>query len=320
MIIFDFFDTKGRMVDENSLLYHYTSLDTLNAMLLEDADFYCTHFQALNDDSEIEIGMIITEKYLQEKFGWSSNGCVLFREVFKAILDDYQFGVPWIMSFSKEKDSLNQWGMYTDRIKGGVAIGFHVGQIWSAIDRFPGCYSKNALKSNGDKGDMSAFELRLLPCLYVESDVELIKELLETCLSIHEKELQRIGSARTIKDLQLTDFHDAITSILQVCTVIKHEAFKNEKEVRLILLPKIKNIDDCELIGGKPRWKTYVRQTRYEGFGSPIRKPLRGMIKEVVISPHGDVGMLWRTIRFLLNKYKMNWCALEKSVLPYNGR
>ncbi len=46
----------------------------------------------------------------------------------------------------------------------------------------------------------------------------------------------------------------------------------------------------------------------------------REMIMEVVISPHGDVGMQWRTVRFLLDKYKMNWCVLEKSVLPYNGR
>ena len=103
-------------------------------------------------------------------------------------------------------------------------------------------------------------------------------------------------------------------------SVIKHEAFKNEKEVRLVLLPMTKSLSDCELIGGKPRWKTYVCETRKEGICNPKRRALRGMIKEVMISPHGDADMLWTTARFLLDKYDMIWCKLEKSALPYNAR
>ena len=313
-------EKKPNVFNEKGMLYHYTSIGTLEKFFADNGDFYCTDFRVLNDSSEMMVGMGMALKYLQSEFKWSEMKCAWFRENYKVLVGGGEIVTPWVMSFSAEKDSLNQWGMYTKRESGGVAVGFDVGQLANAIDRWPGCYSKDAIPQDGEKGNERKFELLLLPCLYAVTDEKVINGLFDVRLKPHADVFGRIGEASVAQEISSDDFTRAIISILEISAIIKHEAFRNEKEVRLVLLPMTKSLVDCELIGGKPRWKTYVAETRKEGYGNPKRKPLRGMIKEVIISPHGDTDMLWTTVRFLLDKYEMSWCALEKSTLPYNAR
>ena len=321
MTMYDFLSEKKKdAFNGKGILYHYTSIDTFQKLLADNGDFYCTDFRVLNDSSEMMMGMELALKYLSVVFTWSEMKCVWFRENYKMLVGGGGIVTPWVMSFSCERDSLNQWGMYTDRERGGVAVGFDISLVNSAIGRWPGCYSKAALTSEGEKGLDKKFELQLLPCLYAETDKDTINELFDMRLKPHADVFRRIGEASAAQEIPADDFTCAIISILEVSAIIKHEAFRNEKEVRLVLLPMTKSLADCELIGGKPRWKTYVCVTRKEGHGNPKREPLRGMIKEVLISPQGDPDMLWTTVRFLLDKYEMSWCTLEKSSLPYNGR
>lgn len=321
MTMFDFLcQRKLECFDEQSVLYHYTSVDTLNKFLEDSGDLYCTHSQVLNDSSELKMGMVAVDKYLQEMFDWSASKAAWFRENYNRLVSGKDIVVPWIMSFSQERDSLNQWGMYTDRVKGGVAVGFRMAELWGAIDRFPGAYSKAVLRPNEEKGTSRAFELRLLPCLYAKTDAKLIHSLFDEVLLPHKASFKAIGDAASIDDINPKDFTGAIFAILEVSSIIKHEAFKHEKEIRLALMPMTKSLVDCELIGGKPRWKTYISETLKEGIGNPRRKALRGMIKEIMISPHGDTDVLWTTVSCLLEKYEMTWCSLERSALPYNAR
>lgn len=325
MTMFDFMRRKmPEYFDEKAILYHYTSVDVLNKFLEDEGDFYCTHFGLMNDSSEMMMGLSIAESYLRKKFKWSEMTCIWFRDNYNLLVRSGNVVVPWVMSFSRARDSLNQWNMYTNRETGGVAVGFKMGLLWYELGRTPGCYSKVALKANGEKGEIQdkAFELKLLPCLYAESDAILIEELFQEFLLPHESTFRRIGEVTTSKEIDPVDFTEAIFSILEVSSIVKHEAFKNEQEIRLVLLPMTKSLADCELVGGKFRWKTYVCKTRKEGVVTkPTLKALRGMIKEVMISPHGDTDMLWTTVRCLLDKYEMDsWCKLEKSALPYNAK
>ena len=324
MTMFDFLCQKmPENFEEKVVLYHYTSIDVLNKFLEDDGDFYCTHFGVLNDSSEMIMGLSIAENYFRKRFKWPELKCAWFRKNYNLLVRSGNIVVPWVMSFSRERDSLTQWGMYTNRKTGGVAVGFEMGLLWNEMDRLPGCYSKVALTANGKKGDIQdrAFELRLLPCLYAEKDEKLIEELFQEFLLPHETAFRKIGDVTSIKEINPSDFATAIFSILEVSSIIKHDAFKNEKEIRLVLLPMTKSLADCELIGGKPRWKTYVCETRKEGDGMKVtRKALRGMIKEIVVSPHGDTDMLWTTARCLMDKYDMSWCKLKKSALPYSAR
>ena len=85
----------------------------------------------------------------------------------------------------------------------------------------------------------AAFELRLLPCLYSVTDERIISELLEKRVGEHAEAFERIEH-ENLKDIALKDFTKAVNSILEVSTIIKHEAFVNEKEERIRLFPVIR--------------------------------------------------------------------------------
>lgn len=321
MTIYDFlWERRKELLKGEGLLYHYTSLGTFEKLLEDDGDFYCTNALMLNDDSELVSGLDIIQKHLKEKFGWTEDRMRWFAVGYRKLIAEGAIVLPWIMSFSRAKDSLTQWGMYTDRQKGGVSIGLRRDSLWDAIDRLPGRYSKVAIDSDSNGSSKSAFILRLLPCLYAETDQELINELFEFRGTQSQDVFKRIGRVAHSEDIDPRDFQVALMTILEVAVLVKHEAFRNEQEERLVLLPKTNVLQDCKILGGKPRWQTYIAETRKEGEGKASLKFLRGMFQEVMISPHGDRQSLWLTTRFLLEKYGMNFCELKCSELPYNGR
>lgn len=321
MTIYDFlWERREELSKGEDLLYHYTSLETFEKFLEDDGDFYCTNALMLNDDSELVSGLGIMQKYLKEKFGWTEERIRWFAIGYRTLIAEGAIVLPWIMSFTRARDCLTQWGMYTDRRDGGVSIGLRRDSLWDAIDRLPGRYSKVAIASDGKESLKTAFVLRLLPCLYAESDKKLINELFESRGMKCQDALRRIGGAAHSEDIDPGDFQLALMTIVEVAVLIKHEAFKNEQEERLVLLPKTNVLQDCKILGGKPRWQTYIAETRKEGVGRSELKYLRGMFQEVMISPHGDRKSLWLTVRFLFEKHGMDFCSLKRSELPYNGR
>lgn len=321
MTIYDFlWERRKELFKGEDLLYHYTSLETFEKFLEDDGDFYCTNALMLNDDSELVSGLDIMQQHLKEGFGWSEERMQWFAAGYRKLIAEGAIVLPWVMSFTRAKDCLSQWGMYTDRRNGGVSIGLRRDSLWDAIDRLPGRYSKVAIASDSKEPFEPAFILRLLPCLYAESDKKLINELFEFRGTQCQDALKRIGVASRSEDIDPRDFQLALMTLLEIAVLIKHEAFRNEQEERLVLLPKTSVLQDCKILGGKPRWQTYIAETRKEGVGKPALKFLRGMFQEVMISPHGDRKSLWLTMRFLLEKHDMNFCDLKCSELPYNGR
>lgn len=317
MSIFDFlWQRRGEFFVEEEMLYHYTTLEILERFLEDEGDFYCTNPLMLNDDSELILGLDIAMRYLKEKYGWSEECIERFKIGYKRCIEEGVIVVPWIMSFSREGDSLSQWGMYTDRKEGGVAIGLRRDSLWSAIDRLPGHYSKITCNPESDQG----FELRLLPCLYAESDEKLIHELFKQRSVEYQDAFRHLGRLTSYEDMDLKDFNKVAVTIMEISVLVKHESFKQEKEERLILLPKTHSLQDCKILGGKARWQTYIRETQKEGIGNIKYKALRGLFREVKISPHGDTRRSWQLVKFLLKRYNMDYCELKCSELPYNGR
>ena len=182
-------------------------------------------------------------------------------------------------------------------------------------------HEKNGVKVI-ERGSEAAFELRLLPCLYSVTDEKIISELLETRLGEHAEAFERIGG-KNLNDINPKDFTVAVRSMLEVSTIIKHEAFVNEKEERLIVMPMTHNYFDCEVLGGKIRWKTYVENVLKENKSicNQRYRFLRGMIKEVLVSPHGNQPMILMMAKLLLEKYEMkDYCDLNPSQLPYKAQ
>ncbi len=317
MSIFDFlWQRRGEFFVEEEMLYHYTTLETLERFLEDEGDFYCTNPLMLNDDSELILGLDIAMRYFKEMYGWTKECVERFKLGYRKCIDDGSVVIPWIMSFSRAGDSLSQWGMYTDRKEGGVAVGLRRDNLWGAIDRLPGRYSKIASDSASSRG----FELRLLPCLYTKSDEKLIRELFELRSEEYQDAFRRLGRFSFHGDYDLKDLNMVVATIMEISVLVKHESFKQEKEERLILLPKTHSLQDCKILGGKVRWQTYIREAQKEGIGNIKYKALRGLFREVKISPHGDTRRLWQMVKFLLKRHNMDYCELKCSELPYNGR
>ena len=318
MRIWDFlFERKEESFVESEFLYYYTSFDTFCKFVANGGDFYCTNYKMLNDASEMAIGVDFVCDYLQKKLNWANESVSYFREVYLKSIASENVVIPWVMSFSRVQDSLHQWMAYTDSKQGGVAVGIRRAQLWSALDRDPGRYSKLAVMPDGTKGRNRAFELRLLPCLYAIRDKLLIEDLVAEMLSPHLSTFARMG--KTITLLRPDDLILAINAVLELSAVIKHDAFNAEEEERLILLPMTRSVIDCEMIGGKKRWRTYLSEVQKEGVMSAKYRGLRGIIREVVISPHGNHDELLDSVQRVLTENDMTFCRIEKSRLPYKG-
>ena len=105
----------------NGLLWHYTGLDTLEA-IVRSKKIRATHYTYLNDESEITIGCnIVLERLKRKKVDPKAI------ETVQSTLSSFQKKTSklmfYITSFSENGDSLYQWVAYTDHEKGGCAIG-----------------------------------------------------------------------------------------------------------------------------------------------------------------------------------------------------
>jgi len=316
MTIWDYlFTRKEECFGGSEFLYHYTSVDTFKKFVEEGGDFFCTDFRMLNDRLELMIGIEFVCKFLRDQLQWDELETLSFKNIYAHSILAEGVVVPWVMSFSRARDNLNQWRAYTDHRKGGVAVGIRRAQLWDAIDRLPGRYSKS-IELDSHSGDTrKGFELRLLPCLYAERDKRLIEDQVSEVLIQHLDVFRRIGvgdATRLSEDLIF-----AINSVLELSAIIKHDSFCYEEEERLVILPMTRSDADCTIINGKKRWRTYLAEVQREGVMSAKFRGLRGLIRDVVISPHGDSDALYTEVRELLDKYDMTFCSLEHSILPY---
>ncbi len=114
----------------------------------------------LNDDAEFRKGFAYFKQYCDRKYHDEKIAKMLmsyWTTVRK--LQMLYANTPWIMSFSTERDSLSQWRAYTDRKRGGVAIGFDKAKLEDAI------LERSKKASNG-------FSICLLPCIYYDSGID----------------------------------------------------------------------------------------------------------------------------------------------------
>lgn len=316
MRIWDFlFKHKESCFGESEFLYHYTSFDTLKKFVADGGDFYCTNYRELNDCSEMVIGVDFACKFFRRHLHWDDQKLDSFRTIYLQSIARENVVVPWIMSFSRAQDNLNQWRAYTNQQQGGVAVGIRRAELWNAIDRFPGRYSRSVeLNANTHVARMG-FELRLLPCLYAQRDEKLIEDLVSEMLLPHLQAFRRMG-ANDIMSRPL-DLILAVNAVLELSSIIKHDSFHDEEEERLILLPMTRSSADCSSVGGKLRWRTYISEVQKEGIMSEKFRGLRGMIREIWISPHGECDTLQLSAQKLLHENNMTFCSLRKSLLPY---
>lgn len=247
-------------------LYHYTSLGTSIAILGDANDgcgFAFTHYEFLNDRAEFTLGRDIALKWIEkrggEKFYWCNKDNKLATHILKQQKE--QSCVPYVLSFTTEKDSLPQWMSYSDKHSGGLAIGCRRKNIESVISNIN--YESLA--------DAHLSDVIFAPCIYCDgTDDQYLR-----CENILDAMFS--GCEYSWREESREEFIRWVAArLFQFAALVKSSEFRHEQEWRLVLRPK--NVDyasGIQFISGKPRLK-------------PGFVDLKSCVDCLMVSPHGD--------------------------------
>lgn len=195
------------------VLYHFTNAKVVCSILSGLSDLTCSDYRHLNDSVEWMIGVDYVKNYIEKKFRFG------LAEQFGDMVEDClssRYYAPWICSFSAHSDKAAMWAMYTDRGKGGYAIGLKKSHI-----------ERQVRMINETKPCMEAY---LLPCLYTDTDTEDIDRILDYIADSHSWDIEY--NARHTPE----EFGTLLLKYYLVMTyIIKDGSFDYENEWRLIL-------------------------------------------------------------------------------------
>ena len=218
----DFSDDLSRTLDDldaRPVLHHYTSGLGVKG-IVENRELWATHIYYLNDRSEYQatfehaLDLLPQRVLLQERLALAP----VLRDAIISQLTHYSDGRPpaiFVTCFSESHDDLSQWRGYTSP-GDGYAVTFYRDRL------------EDIAKSAG---------WRLMKCRYGDSAV--YRALIPTMekLILDHTETGPDNEARAAETVAQLQHH-----LQDVSPYLKHDAFKSEKEWRLISPP----MDDVE--------------------------------------------------------------------------
>ena len=233
-------------------IHHYTSIDGLKG-ILDTQVLFATHYDHLNDSSELRILRDAIPKHLEptvhdylmdrwklnssnkreiRKFGGipkmqkeisESLGYIHFDAAFSAIENAPALTAPYITSFcGLDVDSyeqrhglLSQWRGYA---KGGFSLVFDTEQLWNLCRKEIESYAYATIMLN--------------TVIYDDDELKFEREIGPFVESIK----QYIDGYLRGESVQESDNQNAVANITQFAR-LKHRAFTEEKEVRIVACP-----------------------------------------------------------------------------------
>jgi hypothetical protein len=197
-------------------LYHYTGIGSLLG-IAKTKSLWASNVYYLNDSEEIIYACDILDEVLAPRIAFGDYPQT------KDFLVQLQAWVGWFrthtynlfgFSLSEERSLLSQWRSYTPHGK-GVSIGF-----------FPETLNRMLKNCN----------VKLVKCIYERKDQEeLINDLINLLIATFEKNVSEIDVSKEHPSQCYHAFLEGYRGdVLQVLSMIKHGAFKEEQEWRLI--------------------------------------------------------------------------------------
>lgn len=209
-IIDEFIDT-----DNIKEICHYTSLNGLKS-ILKNKSIWFSDLDFLNDTSEMEYGLTMIRKYLDENSNNYDNNfiqkierlCATNKSDYLKLKEDLNSAY-YVMSFTIDEDSLPMWYYYTkDKEHKGCNIKFNKDLLMDSIKNLQN------FKENCIFGKV----------LYDESEqLNIIKKLFDKIYPIYQKENQ--------KNKILSQF---VVCLHLLAVFMKTKCFDVEKEYRLV--------------------------------------------------------------------------------------
>ena len=200
-------------------LYHYTGVRALQGIVESNAIFASNAYY-LNDSQELLHGLQLLRSAAGQRIPGSEPHEAEFLSHLVKWLDVFKDTIYpiFICSLSEEGSLLSQWRSYTTHGK-GVSVAFSPKKLASlAIQQ--GC--------------------QIAKCIYAgKQQVELMEELLTLCLTSFRQD--RLDLEKSESNIHLR-FHNYLEGFrfefLRVFAIVKHEAFAEEKEWRIIYADK----------------------------------------------------------------------------------
>jgi hypothetical protein len=199
------------------ILYHYTGVGSLLGIAKTEA-LWASNVYYMNDSKEITYACDILEEVLGSLLasGTYSNPEVEFLKQLKdwiSLCRTTTYSI-FVFSLSEKASLLSQWRSYTPHGK-GVSIGFAPEIL------------NNLVQSS---------RLRIAQCLYKKVEqVEVIRSLIDKLLTTFRQELPIIDTSKAHLSQCYHPFLEKFRGdVLQVLSIIKHKAFQEECEWRLI--------------------------------------------------------------------------------------
>lgn len=277
------------------VLYHYTTLDSLKKILdASSTVLRATHYSQMNDWKEIEIGYEILYDKLQAEKPFENEKVIfdLLNEIKNKMKHCY------LISFSKNADTLSQWRAYTSTASGGVCIGFYSKSLQTDRETFylspcsyTKCINSSSLIDCGSIIDIAKYRVSNEG----QKNIEIQSKKDEMSIQLLLAYGGKLTTINCLDDLEA------------FVTTVKHHGFYEEQEWRLIAVrPNIKKYPE----------KLSDKNKRFIEF--PF-KPVSA-ISKIIISPHGDKNKIRNVIECYKNKGILSEdCEVIDSQIPYRG-
>lgn len=311
-----------------SELYHYTTAAGLLGMLKNyktenpDLTMRATHCNYLNDRSEFFWGIKLCcnaiyeyekqnsipeeerlSKYIKDPYDESTTELFWF---YSSYINNIDYGFPYLISFSRAKDSLPMWGMYAKQ-GNGIALVFDE-------DRLQYTFSDSICKD----------------CIYCQDDemapvMDMIQEDYNKYLHEIRHEKSSISTWSTaLADIRLHNM------FRKIGPYVKHKSFEYEEEFRIVvsnpLTVSYKMGDDL------PAFESYSNTTSDKLSDNILFREKEGMIipyveqkisidylKGIIIGPTTDFDRQKEALRIFMRSKHIDTSHIEitKSKVPY---
>ena len=256
----------------SEILWHYTSIDTL-VKICTNLTMRATHYAFMNDAEEVKMGAnsILTAIEDMSKSPEDKEAFNYFSTRFNDLLGDPILNLFYIISFSKARDALSQWRGYTPAC-GGCAIGFDALKLGQAL-------SNKTDSKHGIRHGSMAF----VDCVYPKT-----KREIQLTATSFLKRIKDIYNSRNENNQGVIDAKISLEfwRLMSWTYCVKNPCFEEEQEKRLVF-SHIAPYSTIQFENEKPFLEISID-----------KKIFPDLIKEVIISPHGNVDKNIQFVRF----------------------
>lgn len=278
--------------DRPRALYHYTNATGMLGVI-DRRRLWATHYQYLNDTSELDYGYSIAKEIIKCFLDKEENDIVknlLANSLNNCTISSSGFEI-YIACFCEHDDVLNQWRVYTGTSQ-GYALGFDANAIGRRTPQNPSqdFILRKVIYDEGKQREL------------ISNAIKSISEKLRT-LKIEGSSISAVAAA--CKTLRM--------ALIEMTVFFKHPAYSVEHEWRALHMPSYENKSDLKFRDGIYGLTPYVELDISASHGVNSDKlPLTS----ITAAPSKYTNNSYLALKKLIEVKQLSFCAIRQSTLP----